>query len=208
MKNKYYAVRKGKTPGIYFTWDDCKKQVTGFKGAEYKKFENLSDAETFISGKKEELVFLETQDHIDALEDEEIIAYVDGSFNLKEFSYSYGVVLIDKNGIIELNGIGEDDDLKEMRNVSGELNGAIVAIEESIKLGKKKIYLHYDYAGIEKWAVGDWKRNKKGTQKYKEFIDANKEKIEIEFIKVPAHEGVKYNELADELAKAAFKEKK
>ncbi|HEY4543157.1 MAG TPA: ribonuclease H family protein [Tissierellaceae bacterium] len=207
MKNKYYAVRKGKTPGIYFTWDDCKKQVTGFKGAEYKKFESLSEAETFISGKKEDVVFLETQDHIDSLKDEEIIAYVDGSFNLKEFSYSYGVVLIDKNKIIELNGIGEDDDLKEMRNVSGELNGAIVAIEEAIKLGKKKIYLHYDYAGIEKWAVGDWKRNKKGTQKYKEFIDNNKEKIEIEFIKVPAHEGIKYNELADELAKAAFEKK-
>ena len=32
---KYYAVLKGETPGIYFNWDDCKKQVSGFSGAEY-----------------------------------------------------------------------------------------------------------------------------------------------------------------------------
>jgi len=30
---KFYAVRQGHTAGIYHTWDDCLKQVTGFKGA-------------------------------------------------------------------------------------------------------------------------------------------------------------------------------
>lgn len=30
---KFYAVRQGHTPGIYHTWVDCLKQVTGFKGA-------------------------------------------------------------------------------------------------------------------------------------------------------------------------------
>ena len=35
---KYYAVRKGKKTGIFQTWDECKLQVTGFSGAEYKRF--------------------------------------------------------------------------------------------------------------------------------------------------------------------------
>ena len=35
-KKKYYAVRVGKTPGIYFTWADCSAQVTGFKGKKDK----------------------------------------------------------------------------------------------------------------------------------------------------------------------------
>lgn len=26
-KMKYYAVKKGKIPGIYLTWDECKAQV-------------------------------------------------------------------------------------------------------------------------------------------------------------------------------------
>ena len=34
-QQKYYAVRVGRTPGIYLNWDDCKRQVEGYKGAKY-----------------------------------------------------------------------------------------------------------------------------------------------------------------------------
>ena len=37
-KKKYYAVKVGKTPGIYLTWADCSAQVTGYKGAKFKSF--------------------------------------------------------------------------------------------------------------------------------------------------------------------------
>lgn len=30
---KYYAVKEGFRPGIYYNWNDCLAQVTGFKGA-------------------------------------------------------------------------------------------------------------------------------------------------------------------------------
>ena len=38
MGNKYYAVKKGRKPGIYDTWDECRKQTLGFSGAVYKSF--------------------------------------------------------------------------------------------------------------------------------------------------------------------------
>jgi len=37
-KNKFYVVWKGKKPGIYDGWADCKKQVDGFNGAMFKGF--------------------------------------------------------------------------------------------------------------------------------------------------------------------------
>ena len=37
---KYYVVWKGHNPGIYTTWEDCKKQITGFTEAVYKSFKN------------------------------------------------------------------------------------------------------------------------------------------------------------------------
>ena len=49
-KKKYYAVKVGKTPGIYFTWADCSAQVTGFKGAIYKSFPTIEEALRFIDG--------------------------------------------------------------------------------------------------------------------------------------------------------------
>lgn len=37
-KKKYYAVRAGRTPGIYTNWDACKAQVDGFANASLKVF--------------------------------------------------------------------------------------------------------------------------------------------------------------------------
>ena len=47
-KKKYYAVKVGKTPGIYLTWADCSAQVTGYKGAKYKSFTTIEEAVEFI----------------------------------------------------------------------------------------------------------------------------------------------------------------
>jgi hypothetical protein len=31
---KFYAVRAGKKPGVYKSWDQCQEQISGFKGAQ------------------------------------------------------------------------------------------------------------------------------------------------------------------------------
>jgi len=42
---KYYVVWLGLKPGIYSSWDEAKKQVNGYVGAEYKSFSTREDAE-------------------------------------------------------------------------------------------------------------------------------------------------------------------
>ncbi len=49
-KQKYYVVWKGNKPGIYTSWDECKKQITGFIGAVYKSFEDKILAEKAFKG--------------------------------------------------------------------------------------------------------------------------------------------------------------
>lgn len=48
MALKYYAVARGRQPGIYNNWNTCRRQVDGFSGAKYKKFDNRLLAEKFI----------------------------------------------------------------------------------------------------------------------------------------------------------------
>ncbi len=43
-KEKFYVVWKGKRPGIYTTWDDCKAMISGHKGAQYKSFKTFAEA--------------------------------------------------------------------------------------------------------------------------------------------------------------------
>ncbi|KAH8407580.1 hypothetical protein KR222_007452 [Zaprionus bogoriensis] len=45
----FYAVAKGRKVGVYADWAQCEQQVKGFKGAVYKKFQTLSEAEHFVS---------------------------------------------------------------------------------------------------------------------------------------------------------------
>ena len=44
-KKKYYVVWKGKKTGVFTSWDVCKKQTTGFEGAQYKAFIDKAAAE-------------------------------------------------------------------------------------------------------------------------------------------------------------------
>nr|DAV25060.1 MAG TPA: RNAseH-like protein [Caudoviricetes sp.] len=50
MANKIYAVKKGLVPGLYNSWDECKAQVNGYSGAEYKSFKisQISEAIEYV----------------------------------------------------------------------------------------------------------------------------------------------------------------
>lgn len=49
MKNKYYAIKIGKVPGIYKTWDEAKNMIDNFPGAVYQAFPNLELAQTWLN---------------------------------------------------------------------------------------------------------------------------------------------------------------
>lgn len=202
MAKKYYAVKVGKSTGIFETWDECKKQVTGFSGAIYKSFQSLDKAKEYLDDKNIALKSEEFQFEITS--DDEIIAYVDGSYKKDTLEYGYGVVLILKDDIVELYGKGQNPEVAKSRNVTGELFGSVRAISEAIKLGKKKIIIFYDYQGISSWANGEWKCNLPLTMGYRDKIREFRKEIEILFVKVKAHSNDKYNDLADHLAKKSL----
>ena len=188
---KYYAVKNGRKPGIYSSWDECKKQVEKFKGAIYKSFTSLEDAKVFI--KEEKIEF-----------DGGLIAYVDGSYNIKTHEYGFGCVIIEEQKVIkEMYGKGADENYASMRNVAGEILGSICAMEFAKNNGYKQICIYFDYEGIEKWANGMWKANKRGTQEYQRKVKEYRQDLKIAFVKVLAHSGDFYNERADVLAKKA-----
>lgn len=188
---KYYAVKTGRKPGIYKTWDECKQQVDKFKGAIYKSFTSLDEANAFINEEKIEF-------------ESGLIAYVDGSYNIKTKEYGFGCVIIENQNVIkEMYGKGNDINYVSMRNVAGEILGSICAMEYAKNNGYQEICIYYDYEGIEKWANGMWKANKLGTQEYQRKVQSYRENLKISFVKVLAHSGDFYNERADLLAKKA-----
>lgn len=210
MANKYYAVKAGKKPGIYTTWNDCKEQVNGYSGAVYKSFKTESEAEAFIgitNSNTEPKVNTETAV---ISSNARLTAYTDGSWHPQTPEYfGYGFVLFNDDNpenITTKHGLVTDDpDMAKMRNVAGEITAVISAVNTARELHATELTVYHDYQGIEKWANNSWKAKNQYTQNYKTFIQKMRESMTINFIHVQSHTGDKYNELADELANTGFK---
>ncbi len=195
-KKKYYAVKNGKQIGIYENWEDCKEQIEGFSGAEYKSFATRKEAESYIKGES----MIETLE----IPSDVLCAFVDGSFDARTNRYGSGMVLIYQGEEKTFYKAGEHPTLVSMRNVAGEITASVMAMKYAVKNHFPKLIIYHDYEGISKWCRGEWKTEREGTKLYKEFYDSVKDKLSVTFVKVTAHTGNHYNELADELAKTAL----
>ena len=123
MAVKFYAVRNGRVPGIYETWPECETQVKGYPGAVYKSFKSRDEAEAFLEGASlgeggtsdgaslkassisaapltADEINDEVEDKIAALKEDELIAFVDGSYDAANVTSGFGAVIIGASGVI------------------------------------------------------------------------------------------------------------
>lgn len=195
MAGKFYAVKKGRKPGIYMSWDACKAQVMGFPNARYKGFKTKAEAEEFLNPDANELM---------QIDEDTLVAYVDGSYDHSQKRFSYGMVLMHDGKERYFAYPYIDEELATMRNVAGEIKGSEAAMQYALDHEIPSIIIYHDYQGIASWCNGDWKANKPGTIAYRDFYREASRKIKIQFRKVKGHSNDKYNDMVDQLAKEAL----
>lgn len=211
---KFYAVRNGREIGIFTSWPKCKSLVDHYRNAEYKSFKTYEAAEKWYLG--EEFEEIEKEKRAKEIEENDFVekmrrsniakAYVDGSFDKRSNRYSCGVVIIQDEKVVFKFSKGFDDpENAKFRNVSGELMGAMTAIKYCLDNKIPELCIYHDYSGISEWATGNWSANKSITKKYKNMVNKARKRMTLHFVKVKAHTGIYYNELADRLAKEGLK---
>lgn len=224
----YYVVHKGIKPGIYSTWNECKKQVDKFEGAIFKKFSNAEEAGEFLvngfgKGKKPRIVTrCENDDKkndnkiLEQIEDicQKIFVYTDGSCIKQKNKISvagYGIYMPHKNIKVSKPLLNQ-----KITNNRAEMTAIIEVFKylDQEELQKKiciltdSQYSMYIFNGTgERYEKNGYKNDGKDVPN----IDLIKKILELKrshdviLLKVRAHTGKddvhsKNNEIADKLA--------
>ncbi len=200
---KFYAVRKGRQPGVYTTWPACEEQVKGFPGALYKAFPTKAQALAFLG---ESLPDVTDRSPVDALSTTDAIdVWVDGSCLQNGegplyFGWAY-VILDGERELHRASGHDVPGEARRHRNVAGEIQAVLQALEHCQERGITAATIHFDYQGLASWVEGTWKTRTSFTRAYAERVRALG--MTLTWHKVQAHSGTPYNELVDQLAREA-----
>lgn len=210
MTKKFYAIKEGfdfeqneKIENkIVYSWNDCLRYVKGVKGAKYKSFTSIEEAEKYLNSgsdiiKKDSNNYPQNQPHF----------YVDGSYNDSTEIYSYALVVVVDGVIVHIeNGAAKDNKNKAIRQIAGELEASIKSIEYAAENEFKNIVILHDYLGVCYHATGFWERKEESSKTYYETYNRliKENGINVTFVKVDSHTGDLFNEVVDEFAKAAI----
>lgn len=99
---KFYAVRNGRQPGVYTSWDEAEMQVIRFPGAVFQGFPTRKEAQDFMGDKTPETP-MDKQSPANSRTRLQI--YTDGGAVGNPGPGAYGVVIVSEESPLELSGV-------------------------------------------------------------------------------------------------------
>ena len=132
-------------------------------------------------------------------------SWFDENAGINTNRYGCGGILIVNGKEYIIRKSGNEKDAIKLKNVAGEIFGAITVMKAARKLRLKRIKLYFDFSGIEDIALGKIQPKQKNRflLSYREFFTEINKYIKIDFCKVKSHSGIELNNRADRLAKQA-----
>lgn len=211
-KKKYYAVKAGRKPGIYETWNETEEQTKGYSNPIFKSFPSRVEAENFIEAKDEkaeitkdvaEIVDYDLEIKKD-LENDRVVVFTDGSFSGGDKPVSgFGCVIITPDGEeYEISSKVHTKKYIETNNIGPEVFAILESLKWALSNEYTKVTIYHDLNLIGKWADGSYQAKSEIAQLLiRELDEKYKIVLDIDFKWVPGHSGIPQNERADRLAK-------
>lgn len=205
---KVYLVLKGRNCGIYSTWKDASRQVTGFKGAKHRAFPSEDEALLFWEEFKSREGILKDDVSSELVKNAlpiegRTLVYTDGS--ARDGKTGYGIVAIKSDG----TRVTFSDSTPYETNNQAELYAILKTLEsfpdEPLTICSDSTYTIDSLTfNICVWKKNGWKKSNGEDIKNRELIEKIFSYLEprqnVKFEHVDAHSGILLNEMADGLA--------
>ena len=225
---KFYVVWRGRKPGIYTTWDDCRAQTDGFPNARFKSFPTKGQAEQAYSRKPSNQrspgpgarVPRSPAAVMDDIKAFNWAFFCDGGCYPNPGPSGTGLAIYHRGDLKALWAGGHEP---EGTNNRAELFGLLQAFRHAAELrdaglltpGQRAVVCcdsQYAIDCVTKWCKGwqkrGWKTQSGDPVKNQDLIEQASQHLDglsdlVSVRKVKGHSGVEGNELADQLAGAA-----
>ncbi|MBN1558715.1 ribonuclease HI [candidate division KSB1 bacterium] len=208
-KKNYYAVARGRKPGLYKTWEETEKQVKDYEGARFKGFHDLGDALDWLREHglrvPEHATYEQPATDVD---EDRVQIYTDGSAIRNPGPGGYGVVMLYQGRRKELSA-----GFRQTTNNRMELMACIAALQALKKISRVTLFSDSKYVidslnngWAQRWRLNGWKTE---TKKIVENVDLWRllldeiARHDVQLIWVKGHGGKPENERCDELAQTA-----
>ncbi len=210
-KKNYYAVIRGRRPGLYKTWqgkDGAQEQIQEFQGAVFKGFYDLEDALNYLEEYGVRVPEHENRAPQKKEDPDRVQIYTDGGAIGNPRPGGYGVVLSYQGKRKELSG-----GFRNTTNNRMELMACITGLKALKTKSKVTIFSDSKYVvdsinngWAQRWRQNGWKTESKRTVENVDLwrqLLAWIEKHDVEFVWVKGHGGKPENERCDQLAQQA-----
>lgn len=199
----FYAVKKGRQPGIYRTWKECKIQTNKFTGAQFKRFDTETEALSFIQPPHFSSTF-QSSSVKSSPSSAMIQVFTDGSCFGNPGMCSAAAILVQPDGKetfkVESLGYGT--------NNIGELQAILLGLEliEECKIPNIRFLLLSDSQYAINMVENLWKpkTNFVLIDKVKNKLSLLRQSVQVQFEWVKGHASNVYNEKVDQLAKSVL----
>lgn len=214
-KKNYYAVRRGRKPGIYTAWggeEGAQAQVAGYPDAEFKGFATREQAQAWLhpgqghNGAQADLLPAARR----ALQAGDVVIYTDGGCDGNPGRGGYGVVILRGSRRVEHSA-----GYRRTTNNRMELMACIAGLEKLQEASGVSLFSDSRYVvdGINKGWARRWRANRwmRGKSQRAENADLWARLLElcerhtVRFEWVAGHAGDALNERCDHLSTQAMR---
>ncbi len=209
-KKQFYAVKKGRAPGIYQTWDECKTQVDGFNGAVYKGFHSRAEAKKFLEQPESYQTHRESEipkrdEKIQVTGSGRVTIYTDGSSVRNPGRGGYAAVMLFEGQRKEVSGGFRLTTNNRMEMMAALTGLSLLKRPCAVTIYTDSKYLHDAISNgwIKRWLKNGWRTREDTPVANQDLwlpLWEQVQKHDVKFEWVRGHAGNVENERCDELA--------